>query len=162
MEVLYGDQVLLRPLSYVYVFQYLISFTLPIRDILHVPDLEAEYRYLSHRLHYQKEQAIFFYCIFDNRTDILVGAIEIRGTEFPGQLYTWLHPDYWGKYYFQEALLLLATYYFSVTQQFHFTARVDIDNKRSYKALKKAGFADYAIVEGPYEKQYELLFIMHE
>lgn len=162
MEVLYNDYVLLRPLSYEHVFQYLISFTPQVRYILHVPDLEAEYRYLSNRLIYQKEQTIFFYCIFDQSTDILIGAIEIRGTEFPGQLYTWLHPDYWGKDYFQEALSLLATYYFSVTHQLYFTARVDIDNSRSYHALKKAGFADYAIVEGPYAEQYELLFIMHE
>jgi RimJ/RimL family protein N-acetyltransferase len=161
MEVLYGDQVLLCPLSYEHVFQYLISFTQQVRHILHVPDLEAEYRYLSNRLIYQKEQAIFFYCIFDKATDILVGAIEIRGAEFPGQLYTWLHPDYWGKYYFQEALLLLATYYFSVTKQFYFTARVDADNLRSYHALKKVGFADYAIVKGPYAEQYELMFIDH-
>lgn len=162
MEVLYGDQVLLRPLSYAYVFPYLISFTQPVRHILHVPDLEAEYRYLSNRLFLQNKQTIFFYSIFDSATDILIGAIEIRGAGFPGQLYTWLHPDYWGKDYFQEALSLLATYYFSVTQQLYFSARVDIDNIRSYKALKKAGFADYAIVEGPYAEQYELLFIMHK
>lgn len=162
MEVLYGDQVLLRPLSYAYVFQYLISFTQPVRHILHVPDLEAEYRYLSNRLFLQNKQTIFFYCIFDKATDTFVGAIEIRGAEFPGQLYTWLHPDYWGKYYFQEALLVLATYYFSVTQQLYFTARVDADNMRSYYALKKIGFADYAVVQGAYAKQYELLFIMHE
>ena len=161
MEVLYGDHILLRPLSYEHVFQYLISFTHPVRNILHVPDLEAEYRYLSHRLLLQDKQTIFFYSIFEQRTDILVGAIEIRGTEFPGQLYTWLHPDYWGRDYFQEALMLLAAYYFGVTHESYFTARVDADNMRSYHALKKVGFADYAIVEGPYAKQYELLFLMH-
>jgi RimJ/RimL family protein N-acetyltransferase len=159
MEVLKGGHVLLRPLSYAYVFQYLISFTQPVRNILHVPGLEAEYRYLSHRLFLQTKQTIFFYCIFDNSTDILVGAIEIRGAEFPGQLYTWLHPDYWGKQYFQEALSLLSTYYFAITHEPYFTARVDADNMRSYFALKKAGFADYAIVQGSYAKQYELLFI---
>ncbi len=160
MEVLYNDHVLLRPLSYAYVFPYLVSFVSQVRDILHVPDLEAEYRYLSNRLLCQKEQTIFFYCIFEKTTDIFVGAIEIRGAEFPGQLYTWLHPDYWGQCYFQEALRLLSAYYFLVTQEAYFTARVDTDNLRSYYALKKVGFADYAIVEGPYAKQYELLFVM--
>lgn len=160
MEVLHGNQVLLRPLSYEHIFQYLISFTPEVRHILHVPDLEAEYRYLSNRLSSQQQNS-FFYCIFDSQSDVVIGAIEIRGAEFPGQLYAWLHPDYWGKHYFQESLLLLATYYFSITQQSYFTARVDIDNVRSYHALKKVGFADYAIVQGAHAKQYELLFIMH-
>jgi len=54
---------------------------------------------------------------------------------------------------------LAQRFYFSHTNALYFTARVDIDNQRSYQALKKAGFVDYAIVQGGYTPQYELILV---
>lgn len=158
MEQLCGIHIVLRPLMYAYIPEYLTAFTHEVRTALHVPDIDAEQNYLHNRLSLMQNGKTFFYCIF-NQLQRLIGAIEIRGQEHPGQLYTWLHPDHWGKNYFQEALQLVQHIYFQHTHAPYFTARVDIDNKRSYKALKKAGFADYAIVQGCYAPQYELLFI---
>ncbi len=100
----------------------------------------------------------FFYCIFDVQCNTLIGAIEIRDAcEFAGQLYCWIHEDYWGTGYFQQALQLAAREYFARTSERFFTAHVDIDNMRSYHALRKAGFAPFGFYDGPYGKQHVLL-----
>ena len=159
MEQLYGFNVILRPLSYKYIQGYLLAFTQEVRILLHVPDTQAEYHYLLNRITLVTQRRTFFYCIFDQLMHTIIGALEIRGKEHPGQLYTWLRPDYWGKNYFQEAVHLAQRFYFSHINALYFTARVDIDNQRSYQALKKAGFADYAIVQGSYALQYELILV---
>ncbi len=159
MEQLYGFNVVLRPLSYQYIQGYLLAFTQEVRMLLHVPDMQTEYQYLLNRIPLIAQRRTFFYCIFDKFISTIIGALEIRGSEHPGQLYTWLRPDYWGKNYFQEALFLAQRFYFSQINSLYFTARTDIDNQRSYKALKKAGFADYAIVQGSYALQYELILV---
>ena len=159
MEQLYGSKVILRPLSYQCMQGYLLAFTHEVRMLLHVPDIQTEYQYLLNRMPLITQRRTFFYCIFDKLIHTIIGALEIRGQEHPGQLYTWLRPDYWGRNYFQEALHLTQRFYFSQTEALYFTGRVDIDNQRSYKALKKAGFADYAIVQGSYAPQYELILV---
>ena len=159
MKQLYGPNVVLCPLSYQYMQGYLVAFTQEVRTLLHVPDTQTEYYYLLNRIMLVTQRRTFFYCIFDQFINTIIGALEIRGHEHPGQLYTWLRPDYWGKNYFREALYLAQRFYFSQTNALYFTARVDIDNQRSYKALKKVGFADYAIVQGSYAPQYELILV---
>ena len=159
MQNLLGSKVLLKPLSERYISPYLQAFLPPVRALLHVPDLDAEYRYITSRLQLVKEQKTFFFCVFERFLDVFIGAIEIRPTVYPGQLYTWLHPQFWGNNYFQEALYVAARYYFSYANERYFTARVDTCNKRSYKALKKCSFADYHMVQGGYNTQYELLLI---
>ncbi len=159
MEQLHGSHIILCPLSHQYVQAYLLAFTQEVRTLLHVANVATEYQYLLERIPLIVQQRTFFYCIFDRCIQTVVGALEIRGPEHPGQLYTWLRPDYWGKNYFQEALYLAQRFYFAHTNALYFTARVDIDNQRSYKALKKAGFADYALVQGSYALQYELMLV---
>lgn len=163
MQLLIGEKVSLRLLSDTYITSYLASFTQEVRSALDVPDIDTEYTYVCERMPLVKDQRTFFYCIFDVQSDTVIGALEIRGIEHPGQLYVWLHPAYWGKGYFQEAMRLAATHYFNCTQSLYFTARVDSTNKRSYRALKKAGFVDYAYIEKSRSAmQYELLCINHQ
>lgn len=152
-----GSHIILDQLQEIYIESYLNAFVEQVRVPLHVPDTAAEHDYLLQRIPLVATQQTFFFVLFTKLNRACVGAIEIRGHEHPGQLYCWLHPAYWGKSYFQEALQLAAHIYFSVTQALYFTARVDSDNMRSYYALKKNGFADYRLVDGAYGKQYELI-----
>lgn len=157
MKSIVGSNIILRQLNYRYVSLYLQAFVPLVQESLHVSDKKNEHVYLLQRLHLVKQRKTYFFVIFTKMHDRCIGAIEIRGQEHPGQLYCWLHPNYWGKKMFSESLTLAARIYFSLTNALYFTARVDIDNTRSYKALKKCGFADYQMVDGPYGKQFELL-----
>ena len=152
-----GSHLILDQLKEIYVSAYLDAFVQEVRMPLHVPDLAAEREYLYERLPMVLLQQTFFFVLFNNFNRACIGAVEIRGEEHAGQLYCWLHPDYWGKSYFQEAIQLAARFYFSVTDALYFTARVDSTNLRSYHALKKNGFADYRMIEGASGKQFELI-----
>ena len=124
---------------------------------LHVPSLPNEENYIFDHIKKQSKNN-FFYCIFENSSNQLIGAIEIRDSDhYPGQLYTWLNEQFWGGNRFQEAMYLFADYYFKKTQYNQIRAHVDLQNARSYGALKKAGFADIGMKNGPCGKQYVLL-----
>jgi RimJ/RimL family protein N-acetyltransferase len=157
MEQIIGSHIVLRKLHYRYIPLYLDAFVDEIKKTLHVSGRDTEYTYLLQRLSLVDIEQTFFFIIFHKQNNNCIGAIEIRGAEHLGQLYCWLHPSYWGRNYFQEAMMLASRIYFSITNALYFTARVDIDNIRSYKALKKIGFADYHCVNGPHGKQYELI-----
>lgn len=130
---------------------YLAAFSNAVQAILHA-SAESEKNYLIERL---RDQNTFFYTIFFNKS--LVGAIEIRDNPEQGQLYCWIAQNHWGSGIFQHAIARAAQNYFDQTDALYFTAHVDINNKRSYRALKKAGFADYGLCNGPRGKQYVLL-----
>ncbi len=157
MDLIIGSRVMLREFNYTYITSYLNAFVPMVQDALHVSSIRVEHAYLLNQLEKIKQRKTFFFIIFEKTKDRCIGAIEIRGREHSGQLYCWLHPRYWGKNVFRESLMLAARVYFSLTNALYFTARVDIDNTRSYKALKKCGFADYQLVEGAQGKQFELL-----
>lgn len=157
MVPIIGSYLVLDYLQEMYISAYLQAFVEQVRMPLHVPDAASEHTYLLQRLPLVATQQTFFFVLLHTLNRACIGAIEIRGQEHQGQLYCWLHPDYWGKNYFQEAIRLAAQIYFSVTGAAYFTARVDYDNVRSYCALKKNGFADYRLVDGAYGKQYELV-----
>ncbi len=151
--------VVLAPLQATFIEQYLQKFSPAVMAALHVKDKESERVYVQEALAKHQEGQTFFYCIFDEKTDELFGALEIRSPESSrGQLYTWLHEDCWGKSIFQQALYLAALDYFSKSGTLYFDATVDVENVRSYKALKKAGFADIGINEGPFDKQFVLIY----
>lgn len=157
-SVVHGTQVDLRPLTLSEETEYLNQFSQIVRSILYVPSIMQEQLYFRERIIKQQEGKTFFYGIFDKKTNTLCGAIEIRDPlEHRGQLYCWLNEVWWGKGYMQEAINLFSTFYFSKTQKKYITAHVDVTNQRSYWALKRAGFADLAKIEGPHGKQYELL-----
>lgn len=153
-----GERICLRLLQKEYIDAYLAQFTEAVRKPLRVQDPLAERQYLEQALVKQKAGNTYFYLIFDKITESLLGAVEIRNPETSrGQLYTWLHHDFWGKGLFQEAIQLAAHDYFARTQAHYFDATVDVNNHRSYKALKKAGFADLSIQQGAWEDQFVLL-----
>lgn len=154
---LVGRMVTLRPLQHSYIDDYLLMFSPLVRKALQVTALDSERTYLNEQIEQMKQGRYPFYVIFDNQDQKLIGAIAIRDV-YKGQLYSWLNEAYWGQGRYQEALQLIAQSYFKLTQEHFFTARVDVSNRRSYAALKKAGFADTGISEGPFGKQYELIY----
>jgi len=157
---LYGSKVYLRVLSAADIELYLQRMVPLVQQLLHVSSLDMEYIYLHEQLAAMREGRTFFYCIYDRFLATLIGAIEIRNRQqYPGQLYTWLHPSSWAHGYFQEALYLASRTYFCCTLEPYITARVDRQNKRSRRALKRVGFADYRMVDGGYAPQYELVLI---
>lgn len=151
-----GNLITLRLLTTHYFQEYLSMFSEQIRSILHVTDIAAEERYLYDQLDNMQKGYTLFFCIFDNKDNQLIGAIEIRNNA-QGQLYSWLNERYWGGGRYQEALKLSTAWYFLKTNAPFIIAHIDSTNKRSYHALRKFGCAHYGIRHGCYGKQYVLL-----
>lgn len=171
---LVGEIVTLKILDRSYFQDYANMFSAKVKEFLHVQHDESEIKYLETRL----ENHSFFYCIFLNTENKLIGAIEIRDlTESDGQLYSWVNENYWGSGAYQEALKLISKKYFETCNLKnidavnvgcgsngnirckYYTANVDAENLRSYYALKKFGFIDSEIKNGPYGLQYKLLLV---
>lgn len=151
-----GSTIIIRPLHESYFNQYLLMLSPVVQQALHVTDMRSELSYLHDSLQKMARKETFFYCIFNRATEQLIGAIEIRQYA-NGQLYSWLNECFWGKGFFQEALNLVSRCYFQATGNLFFNVRVDVSNKRSYKALKKSGAADIGFYNGPRGKQFELI-----
>ncbi len=134
--------------------QYLQNFSPTIQSLLHVHDIKYEQEYLEHALQSLKP---FFYLIADKNSQTIMGSIEIRDPGYRCQLYCWINEQYWGQGFFQEAMKLATQNYFATTDAQSITARVDLDNKRSYYALQKAGFVEIAKARGPHGLQYEMI-----
>jgi len=155
---LQSDDIVVRYLQQEYIRSYLETFSDQVRVSLHVSSMHAEQAYLYERIAKQALGQTVFYCIFDAPKDQLIGAIEIRDADaHRGQLYCWMHHSYWGSGKFQTALALVCQEYFVTTGALFLNAFVDQANKRSYLALKKFGFADVAVHNGPAGMQYELV-----
>jgi len=105
--------------------------------------------YTIDQLHAEMEKErrglMLHYCIFDTKDDILIGSLEIRDKNAydPGQFGCWLNEKYWGGGRIQEAIKLITKTYFRLhPNETSFIAHVRLWNKRSYAALKKAGFQE--------------------
>lgn len=187
IENLVGKIVKLKPLTREYFDEYMSMFSETVKQFLHVQESNSEVKYLETRLEknslfycvFLNEQNKFSQAnsiLAQDRQDRagkLIGAIEIRDlTESDGQLYSWINENYWGSGAYQEALALISKKYFEICKSepdrfsknsdakcFYYTANVDVENLRSYFALKKFGFIDSGIKDGPYGKQYKLLLI---
>ena len=134
-------------------------FSEKVQNILDVSLVSSERLYLEMQMEKVRTMDTFFLCIFERETNNFVGAIEIRNQSYRSQLYNWMHENYWGSGYYQEALLLALTFYFEkYPQEETVSARVDVTNQRSYKALLKAGFKEIAKRKGPRGDQYLLEF----
>lgn len=156
---LQGDLITLRELDAEYFNDYTRMFSPTVQKLLHASSAQAELEYLEERLEKVAQGKTLFYCIFNNENNQLIGAVEIRNEdEAAGQLYIWLNEQFWGAGYYQEAVRLIAQEYFRRSNRPFFNAHVDVSNKRSYKALKKVGFAEHGFYKGPYGKQYDLIF----
>lgn len=85
------------------------------------------------------------YVVFDNKANVPVGIIEVRGLEpnDVGQLGCWLNENYRGDGRIQEAIKLISKAYFDkYPNEKSFLGWARTWNQRSYKALKKAGLVD--------------------
>lgn len=152
-----GENIFLKELSQEHVSDYLDMFSPRVQEILGVSSPFAELAYVQTQTKKQQMGDTLFFCIYEQKTGTLVGSIEIRSKAHRGQLCTWLHEDYWGTGYFQEAFKLASESYFKkYPHEDHFTARVDVSNKRSYNALRKLGCREIRVSLGPREQQYEL------
>lgn len=155
--ILPGMLVKLKLLEQHDIEHYINQLSPQVMAALQIEDKNSERQYLQSVI-LENNKTTLFFVILENLENRLIGAIEIRGQDCSrGQLYTWLHHDYWGTGHFQEALQLACREYFSFAKALFFDAHVNINNVRSYKALKKAGFADYKIIDGPHGKQYVLI-----
>lgn len=158
LQEIVGKLVTLRPFKKEYIDAYLAQFSPLIQSLVHADSPEAERAYLIMELKKQKEGKTILYAIFDNETEEILGALEIRDPyESRGQLYCWINEHYWGTGRFREAMALASHTYFTLTGSRILNAFVDMSNQRSYHALKKVGFADAGIIQGPFGKQYELI-----
>jgi len=159
MEEIKGKLITLRPLEESFFSDYIKMFSPKVRELLHVSGKQFELDYLHNRLEKQKLGTTLFYCIFENKKNKLIGAVEIRYMEeTDSQLYSWLNEAYWGRGMYQEALLLISKEYFKEKKELFFRANVDFENIRSYRALKKYGFIDVGFTQGPNGIQYRLIF----
>lgn len=154
---LIGDSVFLKDLTEDHFHDYFEMFSPRVQELLGVSSSFAELGYVQQQTVKHHEGEMFFFGIFERKTNQLIGSIEIREKHYRGQLCTWMHEDYWGTGYFQEAFKIVHQAYFKkYPHESYFTARVDKSNKRSYQALTKLGCRPKRISPGPREDQYEL------
>jgi RimJ/RimL family protein N-acetyltransferase len=150
--------VFVRPLCQEDIGAYLALFSPMVQSALSVSSVAEEREYLIVHLAQQMHGMTFFYGIFLSDTQQLIGAIEIRDKNaYRGQLYCWVHEKYWGTGYFIQAMQRAAADYFGQTNARFFNALVSTSNKRSYKALKKCGFADSGFYSGLDGDSFELV-----
>ena len=162
-KFIHGKIVTLEKLSIEHVYDTHAMFSDTVRFYLDFPldiDLSYTYRYLSGQILKQEKNLLIAYSIFDNKTDKLIGAINIRepNATDPGQLGMWLNEYYWGGGRIQEAIYMISRAYFAVRKDTNvYNAHVMIKNPRSYNALKKFGFKD---VDRFYENEKVTRYIL--
>ncbi|MBD3231777.1 GNAT family N-acetyltransferase [Candidatus Dependentiae bacterium] len=104
------------------------------------PSFEWTKNFLEKTLRKEIAGELFFYLIFDNKDNKLIGFIDIRERDKNGQFGVGIHENYWGKGRFKEAVKLITEQYFKIKNKPSFIAHVEIWNLRSFYALKSAGF----------------------
>lgn len=140
-----------------YIEYYFNNLSQAVCSVLHIVSADQEQDYLLNELEQQRKGNTLIFALFSHAHHFL-GIIMIRSSEKSrGQLYCWIHERWWNFGYFGQGMQLAQQEYFSLTNDFFFTAHVDVSNVRSYYALKKNGFADLGICQGPYGLQYELI-----
>jgi RimJ/RimL family protein N-acetyltransferase len=139
-----GRLITLRLLDPMYFSEYHRMFSPVVRTILQLPEQATEQEtidFLSAQMTFMDDPKRMFYCIFDNQTQKLIGAIEFRDKLAEnGQLGAWLNEKFWGGGRYQEALALMLDYYCSWAGETIVNAIVKALNTRSLKAHQKAGF----------------------
>lgn len=147
-------QAVLVKLSPKWIDAYLQRFSDEVQAVLHVKGIGSERAYLVQRI---KEEVPFFFVLLDQLSKEVMGAIEIRHPTHRSQLYCWINERWWGTGRFKSAMLQAAHFYFEKSGESTITACVDCENVRSYYALKKVGFLEKGIAQGPHGLQYEMI-----
>ena len=163
-NTLSGKIVTLRTLREDYIEAYHDMFSADVRKGLSftaaVDDEDYTIGYITWTLSRQAKGELMSYAIFDNVDNVLVGAIEIRShhSTDPGQLGCWINDNYRGGGRIQEAIKLITNEYFRMTNAPVVSAFVEPFNKRSYKAMNKAGFVEkYNKDKHKHKKEYHTL-----
>ena len=152
-DVVPGKIVTLKKLREEYFIDFHNMFSIKVRDLFESPKhitLNYTINILRYVMDLNDKGETLYYCVFDNKDNRLIGAIEVREKNDidPGQLGCWINENYWGSGRIQEAYKLIAQTYFSVKpQETSFNAHVRTWNIRSYKAMKKFGFTDVGTVK---------------
>jgi RimJ/RimL family protein N-acetyltransferase len=147
-EEVKGSVITLRLLKEEHFIDYHNMFSATVRQGLEFPEaitLGYTIQYLRTELQKMKEGKMLQYAIYDNKDQILIGAIEIRELNDidPGQEGVWINEKYWGGGRFQEALKLITKVYFKLhPNEKRYITHIRLWNKRSYLAHKKAGLKD--------------------
>ncbi len=142
-----GNLVILRKLKESYFIDFHNMFSRDVRQNIEFPeyiDLDYTIRYLKYEMERDRTGKQLLYCIFDAKENRLIGTLEVRAKndKDPGQFGCWLNERYRGGGRIQEAIQLITNVYFRLTNEPSFTAHVRLWNKRSYRALLRAGFTD--------------------
>lgn len=152
-EVVPGKIVTLKKLREEYFIDWHNMFSAKVRDLFESPKhitLDYTINILRYIMELNNKGETLYYCIFDNKDNRLIGAIEVREKNDidPGQMGCWLNENYWGGGRIQEAYKLIAQTYFKLKpNEPSFDAHVRTWNIRSYKAMKKFGFVDLKTVK---------------
>lgn len=142
---------------------YLRAFSPAVMNALGISSHEAERTYLLEQLQQMENGKALVLAIMDQNE--VIGAILFRDPvtySRQGQLYCWINERYWSTGLFHSAFRQALEVYKKVPGNRIVTACVDIENIRSYKALKKLGFADSGYSQGARGKQYELILRCHK
>lgn len=145
-NILFGNVITLKTMREDFIEGYHDMFSADVRHGLSFTaspdDEDYTISYVNWTLSRQAQGELMCYAIFDNKDDILVGAIEIRShhSEDPGQLGCWINDKYRGGGRMQEALKLITQEYFRMTGAPTISAFIEPFNIASYKALTKFGF----------------------
>jgi len=143
-----GKIVTLKTLKEDYFVDFHNMYSKTVRKALEYPEtttLGYIIDYLHGEMERDRKGEQLMYCIFDNKDNKLIGSLEVREKNDidPGQFGCWLNENYWGGGRMQEAIKLITNVYFRLKpHEKSFIAHVRVWNKRSYFALKKAGFKE--------------------
>ena len=145
-ETINGKVITLKKLNAKFMFDYFLMFSDPVRKDLEFPQ-KVTFGYVSfyvkREIEKMTQDKLISYCIFDNKVNKLVGAIEIREKNNidPGQLGMWLNENYRGGGRIQEALFLISKAYFQIRKEADsYIVHVRPYNYASYNAMKQFGF----------------------
>jgi RimJ/RimL family protein N-acetyltransferase len=161
-EDLVGQIVTLKTLHEDHFQSYHDMLSSIIKEAIGIPKeqtFEETERFLKKKLIEIANNTILFYCVFDNKKNELIGAIELREPGFfNGQLGGWINENYWGGGRYQEALDLLIQKYFASTDQHVVNAYIKKRNTRSLNAHEKYGFKIIREFEKDGIGFYELIY----
>ncbi len=142
-----GKIITLKRLNPKYFYDYHKMFSDIVREDIEYPS-EITFKFTKSALLYdmkkEHEGKMIIYFIFDNKTNKLIGSVEIKNKniKYPGQFSIWINEKFWGGDRAQEAIKIISEIYFKSKNETSFIAHVRLWNKRSYNALIKAGFKD--------------------
>lgn len=149
-EEVKGKIITLKRLKEEYFIDYHNMFSNIVRENLEFPKVTTlawTIRYLKGEMSRDQfnNKKMVMYCIFDNKANKLVGALEIRDKDpsDPGQIGAWINENYWGGGRFSEAVRLISQVYFALKpEEKSYICHIRLWNKRSYHAFKKFGFKE--------------------